>query len=394
MCVFDTVNVRFFPYFQNQMRYIPLFITLLLARPILAQTQLPIIKATSNTVSIRDGGFLDKNSWRLSPKIRPDIFTADRTRKTKWVTFYTDIDSIKVKVRPGTKYDFIVLLNGKDSCYTRIASAIPVENTPRDKTVTHDTIPFTLTAYNAIHVKTIINDTDTLNLHFDISAFGFDFTKDAIRLHNVGKVNKLQMGTMVWHNPSFSPAGMTAHDMDGRFGWDLFENRTVEIDYDHNLLIIHSRLPKTVKGYTRTKLKFIHSYVCAEAAFSIGSKRYTGDFMFDTGSDQAIILDSNWAVTNKFPTTNLKLLSSKVLHDGRGAKYETRLVLAPLLKISNFELANIPTLVLGSINPARWEINFMGNDLLKRFNMILDFKNDNLYLKPNKLMNLRYREDS
>jgi len=28
---------------------------------------------------------------------------------------------------------------------------------------------------------------------------------------------------------------VTAHEMDGRFGWNLFEGKQVEIDYDRNL---------------------------------------------------------------------------------------------------------------------------------------------------------------
>src|SRR6266702_6279918 len=129
-----------------------LLISFLCAHSIFAQPSLPIIKATSKKVAINDGGFLDKNAWSLSPKIKLDVFTADRTRKTKWVAFYTDIDSIKVKVRPGSKYNFIVLLNGKDSCYTQIASAIPPD-TGRTDLATNDTIPFSLTSYNAIQVK-------------------------------------------------------------------------------------------------------------------------------------------------------------------------------------------------------------------------------------------------
>jgi hypothetical protein len=106
------------------MKYIHLLIPFFLVQSIFAQSKLPTIKATSKNVAINDGGYLDKNAWTLSPEIKPDIFTADRTRKTKWVTFYTDMDSIKVKVKPGTKYNFIVLLNGKYSCYAQIASAI------------------------------------------------------------------------------------------------------------------------------------------------------------------------------------------------------------------------------------------------------------------------------
>ncbi|MVM34080.1 hypothetical protein GO755_28865 [Spirosoma sp. HMF4905] len=395
------------------MNYTLFAILLFLTQSIFAQSTLPIIKATSKRVAINDGGYLDKNAWALSPKIRPDIFTADRTRKTKWVTFYTDIDSIKVKVKPGTKYNFIVLLNGKDSCYTQIASAIPSKSTHQRRAITHDTIPFTLTAFNAIQVKTIINDTDTLNLHFDVGSFDFHLTKDAIlkktkllsnqpdvlagkatpNYTNLTKIFKLQMGNSVWTNPEVTATGLTSHDMDGRFGWNLFEGKQVEIDYDHNRLLIHSELPKALKGYVKSKLEFIHSFVCMKGAFSIENKKYTGTFLIDTGSDQAIILDSTWASKQNF-SQNLKLIKSSVIRDPRGVKYETKLMLFPLLKLNTFELTNIPTLVLGSKNPVGFEVNYVGNDLLKRFNMVFDFERDYIYLKPNKLMNLKFRENT
>jgi hypothetical protein len=68
-------------------------------------------------------------------------------------------------------------------------------------------------------------------------------------------------------------------------------------------------------------------------------------------------------------------------------------VLFPLLRLNNFELTNIPTLVLGGKNPVGFEINTLGNDVLKRFNIILDFQNDYLYLKPNKLTGVKYRQN-
>ncbi|WP_295716213.1 hypothetical protein [Mucilaginibacter sp.] len=395
------------------MKYLNLLISFLLVQSVFAQSKLPVIKATSKNVTINDGGYLDKNAWTLSPKTKPDIFTADRTRKTKWVTFYTDIDSIRVKVKPGTKFNFIVLLNGKDSCYTQIVSAIPPEDKLRKIVAKDDTIPFTLTSFNAIAVKAVINNTDTLNLHFDVSSFGFHFTRDAILkktkllsnqpdalagktkpdYNNLNKVVKLQMGNTVWNAPEILPTTTTAHDMDGRFGWDLFEGKIVEIDYDHHLLIIHSELPKTLKGYTRSKMEFIHSFACIKGTFEIEGKKYTGNFSMDTGSDQAIILDNTWAAKQNFPK-DLRLIKLSVLSDPRGVKYETKIVLSPLLKIDDFRLTNIPTLMVGSLNPTGLEINYLGNDLLKRFNIILDFKNDCLYLKPNQLMSLKYRANS
>ena len=395
------------------MKCICLFLSVVFFQSLFAQPKLPVIRATSKAVTINDGGYIDKNAWTISPQIKLDIFTADRTRQTKWVIFYTDIDSIKVKVKPGTKYNFIILLNGKDSCYTQIASAIPPEPAIQNQKITNDTIPFTLTAFNAISVKCIINDTDTLNLHFDVGSFDFRITKDAIlkktsllsnqpdaiagktnpNYNNLNKVFKLQMGNATWHEPTIGTTGVTAHEMDGRFGWNLFEGKQVEINYDHNLLIIHSALPKALKGYVRSKLNFMHSFVCATGSFEIGHKKYTGNFILDTGSDQAIILDSAWASEQNFPA-NLPLIKTSVLRDPRGVKYETKIVRSPLLKINGFSLPNIPTYLLGGKNPVGFQVNDLGNDLLKRFNIILDFKNDYLYLKPNKLMSVPYRENA
>jgi len=395
------------------MKYLLFFILCLWIHAGSAQSKLPVIKATSKSADINDGGYLDKNAWTLSPKIRPDVFTAERSRKAKWVTFYTNIDSIRVKVKPGTKFNFVVLLNGKDSCYTQIASAIPPEDKSQNNIATHDTIPFMLTANNAICVKTIINNTDTLNLDFDTGSWDFRLTRDAIlkktkllsnqpdalagkakpNYNNLIKVFKLQMGKSVWTDPEIVATGLTAYDMDGRFGWNLFESKTLEINYDQNLLIIHSKPLKIPKGYVRSKLEIIRSFVTAKGTFEIENKKYTGSFLFDTGSEQAAVVDSTWVSQQNFPR-NLKLLKSSVIHDPRGVGYETKIVLAPALKINGFELTNIPTLILGSKNPEGFMINYLGDDVLKRFNMILDFKNDYLYLKPNKLTNLKYRESS
>jgi hypothetical protein len=389
---------------MKTMKYLLLLICLLSGRLVIAQSKLPVIKATSKKVAINDGGFLDKNAWSLSPKTRPDVYTADRTRAAKWVTFYTDIDSIRVKVKPGARYNFIILLNGKDSCYTQIASAIPPVGKQETDISKNDTIPFRLTSYNAIAVKAVMNDADTLNLHFDVSSFDFHLTRDAIvkktkllpnhadvaagtakpNFNEMNKAAKLQMGTAVWYNQEMLPTGLTSREMDGRFGWNLFEGKQVEVDYDNSRIIIHNQMPKGLKGYERSKIGFIRSFAYATGTFEISGKKYTGSFSMDTGSDQSLILDSGWVAKSNFPT-NLKLIKSSTISDPRGIKYEMKIVEAPLFRLNGFPASNVPALILSNKNPVGFEINFLGNGLLKRFNMILDFKNDYLYLKPNKL---------
>ncbi|MFZ4522236.1 MAG: transglutaminase domain-containing protein [Bacteroidales bacterium] len=89
----------------------------LLAFSVCAQTGIPIIKASNPMVSIRDGGILSKNSWTITPKLKPDVYTT--THKNTRVTFFTDLDSITFKVKQGGQYDFNILLNN-DTAWTRI----------------------------------------------------------------------------------------------------------------------------------------------------------------------------------------------------------------------------------------------------------------------------------
>jgi len=370
-------------------QYLYLILFTLFTQSLLAQSKLPVIKATSKNVAINDGGVYMRDAWNLSPKARPDIYTADRTRETKWVTFYTDMDSIRVKVKPGTRYNFIILLNGKDSCYTQIASAVPPET--KLQSSKPDTIPFKLTAYNAIGVKALINGTDTLNLHFDISSTGIHFLRDVIaKKLKQQKVASLQMGSMIWHNPAVNATNATAREMDGRFGFDLFEGKQVEINYDRNLLVIHSRLPKELKGYVRSKLEFSHGYALVKGTFPVGQQQYTGIFSMDTGSAEAMVLDSAWAAHGNL-AQQFKLIRISAISDGGGKKYETKVMRAPNFELSSFQLANVPTTIFNNNYPTGFELNFLGNDLLKRFNMILDLKNDYIYLKANKLLKVPYR---
>jgi hypothetical protein len=128
-------------------------------------------------------------------------------------------------------------------------------------------------------------------------------------------------------------------------------------------------------------------------AFEIGSKSYTGNFLMDTGSEQAAILDSGWVARQNF-SDKLKVIKLSTISDPRGVKYEMKIVEAPLFRINGFARTNVPAIILSGKNPMGFEINYLGNGLLKYFNMILDFKNDYLYLKPNKLSAIKYKAES
>lgn len=81
-----------------------------------AQQTLQVIRANSKTVDIKDGKTFKKGSWTIVPEAKPDVYKTSGKR----VTFYTDMDSISFTVKPKHEYNFIILLNGKDSAFTQI----------------------------------------------------------------------------------------------------------------------------------------------------------------------------------------------------------------------------------------------------------------------------------
>jgi len=96
-------------------------VLLIFTSSLIAQS-LPTIRATSTLVSIKDGDVFHKGSWTITPQTKPDVYTVARSSKHKKVTFYTDIDSITVDVKPGSYAAFNILLNDKDTALTGVLS--------------------------------------------------------------------------------------------------------------------------------------------------------------------------------------------------------------------------------------------------------------------------------
>ena len=91
---------------------------ILISSSIFSQTNIPIIRATSEVAYTRESKNLISKPWYISPNLRPDIYkTSSKHAKVK---FYTDIDSITFKIEPGKTCNFIILLNDRDSAFTQI----------------------------------------------------------------------------------------------------------------------------------------------------------------------------------------------------------------------------------------------------------------------------------
>ena len=373
--------------------YFLIFALLLTCSSVLAQKQLPLLKASSKKATIIEGAEIRLN-WYLNPKVKPDTHIITKHTSSQSVSFYTDIDSIKIKLKPGKHFDFIVVLNGKDSCYTRIQS-LPLKNDAHLKPEIHDTIPFVLTAYNNLKIKAILNKTDTLDLKFDSGTTGLLLTNDAIKnkIHkqqnNSG--NHLQIGKQSWDNLTIYPVELSGQGTDGRFGWDLFDGKIVEIDYDKNLFIIHSKRPEINKHYSRFDIEYTNTIFCIQAALEIKGKKYPNRFLFDNGYQRTIMLDTIVMHEQHYPK-DLEIIKKVIMKNGQGEDIPILTVNNEKFLLGKYKLTNIPVQLMTGENPAQFKTHILGNEVLKRFNTILDFQKNYVYLKPNTLIDLPYHD--
>lgn len=359
-----------------------------------AQQQL-LIRAKSKNAHIVEGND-ERSGWTLSPDTKPDIYTISKSPKGKRVKFYTDIDSITVKLKPGQKFDFIVLLNDKDSCFTRLES-LPIKNFEKLKPEIHDTIPFELTAFNNIKLKVILDQKDTLDLKFDSGTTDFLLTNDEIKSNPLLKDldnHSFQLGNMKWEKQSIIPVELSGQGTVGRFGWNLFDGKIVEIDYDKNLFIIHSRLDKKLKQYEKFEMEYIQGLFYIQGALEIKNITYKNRFLFDNGYQRTIMLDEQLMKEQNFPKDSLTIIKKVIMRNGQGKEFPVLTVNNEKLNLGKFTLKNIPVQLLTTSNPARVKTHILGNEVLKRYNTILDFQKNIVYLVPNSLYDLGYTEQN
>ncbi|TDE43545.1 clan AA aspartic protease [Flavobacterium rhamnosiphilum] len=267
------------------------------------------------------------------------------------------------------------------------------------KTIISDSIPLTINEQNTIFVKAIFNEKDTLNLNFDTGTTELILTnnvlknklKSAPKLYNT--FYNLKIGNTIYATKVYD-AELTGHDTDGRFGWDIFKDKIVEINYDKNLLIIHSILPENVEKdtkFTKLSIDFYEDLFLVESEIKQCGVSNKELFLFDTGYQRTVMLDNDLLKQGEFPTEKMEVIKKVIMKGAQGNEIPVITSNLKLLKIGKYKLKNVPIQQLTTNKPLKNKnIHILGNEVLKRFNSFLDFQNNVVYLKPNHLFNDEY----
>ncbi len=272
---------------------------------------------------------------------------------------------------------------------------------------TTDTLLFFLNRTSNIYIKARINQSDTLALMFHSTASGITLTQAAVdkkltlradsslNVQSWGgsanarysEGNSLTIGKMKWDSMTIFTNENSGAGTDGKFGYDLFESKIIEIDYNNKWMLIHTQLPKIPKGYKKMGLVSRQGSIYIAGALTIGEKTYRDTFMYHSGYGGAILLDPKIAETYDMKA-KLQTISTSELRDSYNniIKIETKLL--PKLKVGGRTLHDVP--LSFAAQSSKIPMKVFGNDLLKRFNVIFDFQQQVVYMKLNSLHDVAY----
>ncbi|SIN69458.1 Aspartyl protease [Singulisphaera sp. GP187] len=364
--------------------------------PVTAQQDIPILKSRSKVITIVDGDHVKSNHWTLMPERHPDIYYVELPMKPHSVTFRSDIDSITFSVNYGDQYDFAILLNDKVVCATQVRAAYrklqPYSRTASDRPATGITIPFSLGDNDKIYIKARLNKGKFLDFQFDLGCGGsvikkssvlnanmqFDGTANLINSdgNNVvpsSSTNHLQIEHLHWDGLPFVVGDNMTRREDGLLGNALFQDKVIEINYDRKVLVVHDFLPPIDSKYSKHKMILDGVVPFIQGTLSIADEQRKGWFMFDTGAYTSILSSNKMSPGSKLFDELQKLLWNNQATSS-----------APRLSVGDHAFAGFNYSIRNHEGDDD-RLGLLGNDILKRFNVILDNQNGLIYLQPNTL---------
>lgn len=377
------------------------------------QESLPIVKATSTRVDVQDGHNDRKGHWTVDPSLDLDVYYAQRSHGPKPVTFRTDLDAISFVVEPGKDYDFVILLNNKHACRTRISTLRrPCHRVGSDRLGSPAEIPFTLGDDDRIRVEGRINDSQPLVFLFDTGADttvihpsaldkGLKVAFDGTMLNSglggqatreTSNDNRLAVADLRWdHEQVMLIEKRQGDGIDGILGINVFEDKVVEIDYDRRVMTIREALPTNTNNYVEGELRFRGTSPFVETTLDSGTKRVTDWLLLDTGYTASVHLTRDFWSRHGLGDSLTRLAGSR--SHGVGAQaVEGEYFALPGLALGDLTLRNVPTNVETEPKGDAESTGLVGMEVLKRFDTILDFRTNRIYLKPNGLLAAPFRD--
>jgi len=175
--------------------------------------------------------------------------------------------------------------------------------------------------------------------------------------------------------------------IDGIIGYSFLSRYIVKLDFDSSLISV----------YRPGELDYPKGGTILRPAFTTlpiqnltirDKQKQNFNFYFDTGAGLCLLLSEAYAKDSSVLLTKRKPLNTHA--EGMGGRLQMRLTVIKMVQIGNYKFRNVPTYLYDDdYNVISYPFvgGLLGNDLLRRFNMTINYPKREIHLLPNSHFN-------
>lgn len=292
-------------------------------------------------------------------------------------------------------------------CVTALAQEIYTPR-PQAKYITH--FPFKQYSGGVMVVQALLNDIpDTLNFILDTGSGGISLdSTTCTELHLVpvfsdtmvtgmGSSHKakfvydqtlrlpgLTIPNLDFHVNNYEVlTSVYGEKIDGIIGYSFFRQFVVKIDFD--TLDIEVYQPGEIK-YPRqgTLLRPAFTALPIQNVSIKDGRKMDFNFYFDTGAGLCFLMSETFANDSAILSSKRKPVITQA--EGMGGKLQMKITVVKTLQIGHYKFRNVPTYVFSdayNVTSYPFVGGLLGNDLLRRFNMVINYPQREIHLSPN-----------
>lgn len=171
--------------------------------------------------------------------------------------------------------------------------------------------------------------------------------------------------------------------IDGIIGYSFINRYILKIDYDSSKMHVFSK--GTIK-YPRGGflLRPLLTSLPVMTAAIRDDREVASRFYFDTGAGMCLLLSNEFASDSAFTKPKRKWFSTQA--EGLGGKAPMKQGVIKQVRIGPYRFRNVPTYIFDdqyNVTSYPYLAGLIGNDLLRRFNVILNYEKRDIHLLPN-----------
>lgn len=171
--------------------------------------------------------------------------------------------------------------------------------------------------------------------------------------------------------------------IDGIIGLSFLARYIVAVDYDSSKISVYTK--GTIK-YPRGGflLKPLINTIPILNANIKDNRPLTSRFYFDTGAGMCLLLSADFVSDSNFIKPKRKWYATQA--EGLGGKAPMKQGVIKQVQVGPFRFRNVPTYIFDdeyNVTAYPALAGLIGNDLLRRFNLIINYERKDIYMTPN-----------